>query len=93
MSSNSPKNESTLACANERATLSDNLLAVTIDGVSVQVKQGTTILAAAARAGVKTPTLCFLKDVSNIGSCRMCVCEVTGQHRLSARARRPQNDA
>ena len=68
MSSNSPKNESILAFENERATLSDNLLAVTIDGVSVQVKEGVTILAAAAQAGVKIPTLCFLKDVSNIGS-------------------------
>ena len=82
MSSNSPKNESIFAFENERATLSDNLLAVTIDGVSVQVKEGVTILAAAARAGVSIPTLCFLKDVSNIGSCRICVCEVAGQQAL-----------
>lgn len=49
---------------------------VTIDGVCVQVSEGATILEAAAEAGVSIPTLCYLKDVSAIGSCRVCVVDV-----------------
>ena len=45
-------------------------ITVSIDGVQVQVKPGFTILTAAKRAGVRIPTLCFLKDVSDIGMCR-----------------------
>ena len=49
---------------------------VTVDGVCVQVPEGATILEAAAEAGVSIPTLCYLKDVSAIGSCRVCVVDV-----------------
>ena len=49
-----------------------------IDGISVTVPEGATILDAAAAAGVRIPTLCFLKDVSAIGSCRVCSVEVEG---------------
>ena len=49
-----------------------------IDGVSVEVPQGSTILDAARAANIHIPTLCFLKNVSDIASCRMCVVEVEG---------------
>lgn len=49
-----------------------------IDGVSVEVPQGSTILDAARAANIHIPTLCFLKNVSDIASCRMCVVEIEG---------------
>lgn len=52
---------------------------VTIDGVCVQVPVGTTVLDAAAEAGIVVPTLCYLKDVNAIGSCRVCVVDVHGE--------------
>ena len=56
----------------------DNLVLVTIDSVEVKVKKGTTILEAAKMAGIEIPTLCYLKDINEIGACRMCLVEVEG---------------
>ena len=53
----------------------ENLVKLTIDGVSVEVPAGTTVLEAAKKAGIKIPTLCYLKDINQIGACRMCVVE------------------
>lgn len=55
---------------------------VTIDNIQVSVPEGTTLLEAAKLAGIDIPTLCFLKDVNEIGACRMCVCEVEGARSL-----------
>lgn len=55
-----------------------------INGIPVSVPEGTTILQAARKAHVEIPTLCFLKDVSCVGSCRMCVVEATGARGLVA---------
>ncbi len=55
-----------------------------INGISVTVPEGTTILQAARKAHIEIPTLCFLKDVSCVGSCRMCVVEATGARGLVA---------
>ncbi len=57
---------------------------LTIDGKKVCVKEGTTILQAAKIAGLTIPTLCFLKDVNEIGACRVCVVEVEGNENLCA---------
>lgn len=57
---------------------------VTINGKSLQVKPGTTILEAAREAGYKIPKLCFLKDINEIGACRVCLVEIVGKHRLVA---------
>ena len=46
---------------------------VTIDGIDVFVPEDYTILEAAKEAGISIPTLCFLKDVSELGCCRMCI--------------------
>ena len=48
---------------------------VTVDGKAVSVKEGSTILDAAHAAGVSIPTLCWMKDLNEIGSCRICVVE------------------
>ncbi|MGI6117486.1 MAG: NADH-dependent [FeFe] hydrogenase, group A6 [Bilifractor sp.] len=55
---------------------------VTIDGKKVSVPERTTILDAARTAGIQIPTLCFLKDINEIGACRVCVVEVEGYDRL-----------
>ncbi|MDO4750043.1 MAG: NADH-dependent [FeFe] hydrogenase, group A6 [Eubacteriales bacterium] len=51
---------------------------VKINGILVEVPEGSTILDAAQVAGIRIPTLCFLKDINAIGACRMCLCEVKG---------------
>ncbi len=53
-----------------------------INNTSVTVPEGTRILDAARQAGFDIPTLCYLKDVTNEGSCRMCVVEVKGARSL-----------
>lgn len=45
---------------------------VTIDGKKVQVPEKTTILKAAAEAGVRIPTLCHWEGLNEIGACRVC---------------------
>ncbi len=50
-----------------------------IDDKDVCVEEGTTILTAARQAGIDIPTLCFLKDINEIGDCRMCITEVEGR--------------
>lgn len=57
---------------------------ITIDGVAMEVPEGTTILEAAKQAGIKIPTLCFLKGINEIGACRMCVVEIAGARALQA---------
>lgn len=57
---------------------------LTIDHKQVQVPEGTTILKAAAAAGIEIPTLCFLKDLNEIGACRICCVEIEGKETLAA---------
>lgn len=49
---------------------------LTIDGKQVTVPAGTSIMEAAKIAGIDIPSLCYLKDINVIGSCRVCVVEV-----------------
>ncbi len=51
---------------------------VKINGIDVQVPADYTILQAAREAGVRIPTLCYLKDVNAIAACRICLVEATG---------------
>lgn len=55
-----------------------------IDNKAVSVNKGTTILDAAKSVNIKIPTLCYLRGVNEIGSCRVCVVEIEGSQRLSA---------
>ena len=57
---------------------------IKIDGVSLQVPEGSTILEAARNANIKIPTLCYLKGINEIGACRMCVVEIKGARALQA---------
>ena len=62
----------------------ENMLNIKINGMSCTVPYGTTILEAAHQVGIEIPTLCFLKDINEIGACRFCVVEVKGARSLVA---------
>ena len=51
-------------------------LTVKINGVEVSVPAGSTVLEAAHIAGIEIPTLCYMKEINEIGACRICVTEV-----------------
>ena len=61
----------------------ENMITLTIDGIEVQAPQGSTVLEAARLAGIRIPTLCFLKGINEIGACRMCVVD-SGARSLQA---------
>lgn len=64
---------------------------IKINGVEVSAPAGSTILEAARYAGIEIPTLCYLKDINEIGACRMCVVEVKGARSLVAACVYPIN--
>ena len=51
---------------------------IEIDGIKVEVPENITVLEAARKIGIDIPTLCFLKDINEVGDCRMCLVEVEG---------------
>ena len=57
---------------------------IKINGLDVCAPAGSTILDAAHIAGIKIPALCFLKEINEIGACRMCIVEVKGARNLVA---------
>ena len=57
---------------------------VTVNNKEIQVPEGTTVLEAAQSAGIKIPTLCYLRKVQAIGACRICLVEVEGARTLVA---------
>ncbi|HIZ07912.1 MAG TPA: [FeFe] hydrogenase, group A [Candidatus Eubacterium avistercoris] len=69
-----------------------NKVCVTIDGISLYVPENYTILQAAKEVNINIPTLCFLKDINEIGCCRMCLVEVKGAKSLQAACVYPVSD-
>lgn len=65
---------------------------VTIDGIQVYVPDDYTILEAAKEINIHIPTLCFLKDVSEMGCCRMCLVQIKGKKGLEASCVHPVYD-
>ena len=65
---------------------------IKINGVACSVPEGSTILEASRIAGIKIPTLCYLKDINAIGACRICVVEVKGARSLVAACVYPVNE-
>ena len=55
-----------------------------INNREVEVEEGLTILEAAKQHGIHIPTLCYLKDVTGTGACRVCQVEIVGAPRLAA---------
>lgn len=65
---------------------------IKINGVSYDVPKGSTILEACRTVGIEIPTLCFLKEINEIGACRICVVEVEGARSLVASCVYPVNE-
>lgn len=57
---------------------------ITIDGRSVTVPGNYTVLQAARELNIHIPTLCYIKEINEIGACRMCLVEVKGARALQA---------
>jgi len=61
------------------ASCNERLVSLTIDDLTVQVPEGTSLLRAAAESGVTIPKLCATDSLNPFGSCRMCLVEIDGQ--------------
>ena len=59
--------------------MEEKMITLTIDEQKVEVPAGTTILEAARIVDIDIPTLCFLKEINQVGDCRMCIVEVEGK--------------
>ena len=68
------------------------MIHLTIDGESIAVEPGTTILEAARRLNVHIPTLCYHEDQAVKAVCRICVVEVEGQRLLPAACSTPVSE-
>ncbi len=66
-------------------------ITIKINGIEVSAPAGSTILEAARLAHIDIPTLCYLKEINEIGACRMCVVEVKGARSLVASCVYPIN--
>lgn len=58
------------------------MINITINDQKLQVKEGTTVLEAALAAGIKIPTLCYHKDLTPYGCCRLCLVEIFAADKL-----------
>lgn len=58
------------------------MIEIKIDGKTVSVPEGSTILDAARKLGIETPTLCFLESLTPVNVCRVCVVELEGSRTL-----------
>jgi len=65
---------------------------LTINGTEVEVPSSYTVLEAAREQGYDIPTLCHLKDVNEVGACRVCVVEIEGARALQASCVLPVRD-
>ena len=69
-----------------------DMVNVKINGRDYEVPKNSTVLEAARYAGVEIPTLCYLKDINEIGACRLCLVEVTGARGLVTSCVYPVNE-
>lgn len=56
--------------------MTKELIKLWIDEEEIEVEKGTVLIEAAKKAGIDIPTLCYLKDISETGSCRICLVEL-----------------
>ena len=69
-----------------------DMVNIKINGMPLSVPKGSTVLEAARYAGIHIPTLCYLKEINEIGACRICVVEVKGARSLVASCVYPVNE-
>ncbi len=65
---------------------------IKINGMPLSVPNGSTILEAARHAGIDIPTLCYMKEINEIGACRICMVEVKGARTLVSACVFPVNE-
>ena len=71
------------------AAKSKTLITLNIDGIDVTVPEGTSIMRAAAEAGISVPKLCATDNVDAFGSCRLCLIEIDGRNGTPASCTTP----
>ncbi len=69
-----------------------NMVNIKINGNALSVPAGSTILEAARQFGIEIPTLCYLKEINEIGACRICCVEVKGARSLVTACVFPVNE-
>ncbi len=75
------------------ASRSTELVTLTIDGFPVTVPAGTSVMRAAAEAGIAIPKLCATDSLDAFGSCRLCAVEIEGRRGTPPPAPRPSPPA
>uniref|UniRef100_A0A7N5KQ64 NADH-ubiquinone oxidoreductase 75 kDa subunit, mitochondrial n=1 Tax=Ailuropoda melanoleuca TaxID=9646 RepID=A0A7N5KQ64_AILME len=68
--------KSSKGCVRTTATAASNLIEVFVDGQSVMVEPGTTVLQACEKVGMQIPRFCYHERLSVAGNCRMCLVEI-----------------
>jgi len=71
---------------------SDKNVTLAIDGKSITVSEGTSVMRAAAEAGIAIPKLCASDNLDAFGSCRLCVCKIEGKRGTPASCTTPAED-
>ncbi len=71
------------------AAKSKTMVTLTIDGFDVTVPEGTSIMRAAAEAGIQVPKLCATDSIDAFGSCRLCLVEIEGRNGTPASCTTP----
>ena len=74
------------------ARVSDTTVSLDIDGIEVTVPSGTSVMRAAAQAGVAVPKLCATDSLDAFGSCRLCVVDIDGRKGTPASCTTPCED-
>lgn len=74
------------------AKKSDKTVSVNIDGKTVTVPEGTSVMRAAREGGVDIPSLCATDNMKEYGSCRLCLIEVDGMHGTPASCTTPVSE-
>ncbi|MCX8505909.1 MAG: molybdopterin-dependent oxidoreductase, partial [Alphaproteobacteria bacterium] len=72
-----------------KASTSENLVQLEIDGVAIEVPMGTSVMHAAVTMGTKIPKLCATDSLDAFGSCRMCLVEIEGRRGYPASCTTP----
>lgn len=72
--------------------MADRTISIRIDGEQITAQAGQTILEAARDHGKYIPTLCYLKGLSSVGACRVCMVELGGSNRLAPACTTPLQD-
>jgi len=69
-----------------------NIVHVKINGIPVEVEEGTSVLNAAKKAGVRIPTLCYHDDLKPFGSCGLCIVKQEGSAKILRACAAPVNE-